>query len=87
MTDSSPPETTELLVASIWKKVLGVEKISGTDSFFEIGGDSMMMVDMLVELGSVLNAEIDPTLLFTDATLHGFSSLVASSVNQSGNKG
>jgi acyl carrier protein len=74
--------STELLIASIWTRILGVEEIAATDSFFEIGGDSMMMVDMLVELGSALKTEIDPTLLFTDATLRGFSSLVASSVSQ-----
>lgn len=39
-----PNTTTERLLASIWKEVLGVENISKNDDFFSIGGDSVSSI-------------------------------------------
>lgn len=41
----APPTTaTERLVAEVWQDVLGVDKVGVDDSFFELGGNSLLVV-------------------------------------------
>ena len=69
----------EARVEAVWKEMLNVEGIAPDQSFFEAGGDSLLMIDMLFRLNSELGVEIDPGFLFEDPTLHGFSALIAAS--------
>ncbi|HVQ95878.1 MAG TPA: amino acid adenylation domain-containing protein, partial [Mycobacteriales bacterium] len=49
--DGVPPRTpTEERVAAIWQQVLGVERLSVTASFFDLGGDSIRAVSLVGEL-------------------------------------
>lgn len=45
----APQNETEELIASMFKKILHLEEISVTDSFFEIGGDSLTAMKLQVE--------------------------------------
>jgi len=40
----APRTGDELVLAEVWKEVLGVESISVTHTFFELGGDSLLIV-------------------------------------------
>jgi amino acid adenylation domain-containing protein len=43
-----PPRTaTEELVAGIWAEVLGVERVGVEDNFFDTGGDSLLMMQVI----------------------------------------
>ncbi|MFI6479291.1 amino acid adenylation domain-containing protein [Nonomuraea sp. NPDC050663] len=43
--DSRPPQTrVERALATIWEEILGVEGISATDNFFDLGGNSLTAV-------------------------------------------
>ncbi|QUH28821.1 non-ribosomal peptide synthetase [Vallitalea guaymasensis] len=50
-------ETQEKLV-SIWRNVLGINKIGINDNFFNIGGDSLNAVRIISEIQKELNVEI-----------------------------
>ncbi len=39
-----PESEVELLIADIWRKILGIDRIGVNDSFFELGGNSMLLV-------------------------------------------
>jgi len=41
---------TEKLIIDIWKKNLGVEKIGIHDNFFEVGGNSLLLIQVLSQL-------------------------------------
>lgn len=43
----APSTVTEKYLANIWSEVLGVKKIGLTDNFFEIGGDSIISIQMV----------------------------------------
>ena len=43
----SPRSTTERKILDIWLEVLGVDQLSVTDNFFEVGGDSLLMTTVL----------------------------------------
>ena len=67
---------TEVVIKSIWSELLEVDDIERNQSFFELGGNSLTMIDMLSEVGKAFEVDLDPSLLFEDASLHGFSKLV-----------
>ena len=64
-------------VTQIWSHILTNFSIGPDDNFFDLGGDSLQMMDMLFTLSKKYGTEIDPQLLFEDASLRGFSALVA----------
>jgi hypothetical protein len=37
-------------IAEIWRRLLGVEEVSPDDDFFDLGGDSLLAIDMLNEV-------------------------------------
>lgn len=67
---------TEKAVSTVWRALLKSENIRPEDNYFELGGDSLMMIDMLAQVGTVLNVEIDPGALFEDSSLRGFARIV-----------
>jgi acyl carrier protein len=72
------PTPTETAIAQIWEETLEIQGILPDQSYFDLGGDSLRMIDMLLTVGQNLGRDVDPTLLFEDATLRGFSRLVDS---------
>jgi amino acid adenylation domain-containing protein/FkbH-like protein len=53
-----PATSTEAAVAAIWGEVLGLEAVGANDDFFELGGDSLMAVQAISRIGSVLGLEL-----------------------------
>jgi acyl carrier protein len=41
-----PKTANEQLLASLWKELLGIARVRTSDNFFDIGGHSLMAVDM-----------------------------------------
>ena len=50
---------TEKQLEKIWTKALGLEKISATSNFFEIGGDSLASIRIVSDIYSALNIKIE----------------------------
>lgn len=76
LTDDARDDTTQR-VAAIWRSVLGVERIGLHASFFDIGGNSLLGLEMLLrvqrEFGRRMPTRmlIDaPTIALLSATLH-----------------
>lgn len=47
---SAPQNTTQQVLAEIWQSVLGLEKVGITDNFFEIGGDSILSIQVVARI-------------------------------------
>lgn len=45
-----PKSNSETLVAEIWKKALGITEVGRKDNFFDIGGHSLLVIQVLKEL-------------------------------------
>lgn len=43
---TAPATETELAISKIWREVLGLERISTTDDFFRVGGDSILSIQV-----------------------------------------
>lgn len=53
-----PANDIEEKLAVIWQEVLGVELVGVTHSFFELGGNSVLMMQIIAKIGKELKAEI-----------------------------
>ena len=55
-----PPTTkTEKKLAQIWQAILGIEKISSTENFFENGGNSLKGIRLITRVFKEFNVKID----------------------------
>lgn len=78
--DVAPRNDVERAVAAIWEEVLGVHSLGVTDSFFELGGNSLLAGIVIARCSEMFNVDLDwGVLLFgADPTVEGFShSIVA----------
>ncbi|QOT00426.1 amino acid adenylation domain-containing protein [Brevibacterium sp. JNUCC-42] len=66
----------EQKVASCWKEVLGVQQVSADDSFYEMGGDSLLITQLISRLERVLPVKMDMQVFFEADLFSEFVGLV-----------
>ena len=73
-TELIPPDSDlEKSLVGIWAELLNHENIGIHDNFFEVGGNSLLVVKLQSELRSVLGKEIPVTKLFQYTTIHALA--------------
>jgi tyrocidine synthetase-3 len=65
----APKSHTEKTIADIWKQVLGLEKVGTLDNFFEIGGNSLDIIQVNSQLNESLNKNIPVVTMFRYPTI------------------
>ncbi|WP_165961044.1 non-ribosomal peptide synthetase [Actinocrispum wychmicini] len=69
-----PPSTPlQRQLARIWQDVLGVDRVSVHDSFFDIGGNSMSLVRVFGHLTTIASHEVTLVELYQFPTIAGFA--------------
>lgn len=63
-----PENETEVQLLNIWKKILGVEKVSTSDNFFDIGGNSLTSIKLEIE-AKKLGFDISIADIFQNQTI------------------
>ena len=69
----TPQTPLEEEVASVWKEVLGLERVGVNENFFEIGGHSLLATRVIMLLRSRLGLSISLRLLFEYPTIAGMA--------------
>src|SRR5262249_32264250 len=64
----APRNSVEQLLANIWTKVLGVKQVGIHDSFFKLGGDSILSLQ-IVSRANQAGLRLTPKLLFQHQTI------------------
>ncbi|WP_369166528.1 amino acid adenylation domain-containing protein [Streptomyces sp. R28] len=73
--ETPPPATpTEHTLARIWSTLLDAPAVSREDDFFELGGDSIMVLELFARLRKELPAVPRPTTVYTHRTLSALAS-------------
>jgi amino acid adenylation domain-containing protein len=72
----APRGALEALLASIWAEVLGVERVSVEDSFFDLGGNSLMATQVATLVQEVLPVKLPLRNVFEAPTVAGIAKLV-----------
>jgi amino acid adenylation domain-containing protein len=71
-----PRSAAELLVATIWSELLGVERIGVDDNFFELGGHSLVGARVLARLHEMGGAALSMRDVFDAPTLRALAARV-----------
>jgi len=69
----APGSSLEKIIANTWEEVLGLEKVGVNDNFFEVGGDSIKIIELNHKLKTVLNREIPVQIMFSYSTVASLS--------------
>ncbi len=65
----APVTLTEEIVAGIYAQVLGIERVGVDDSFFDMGGDSLLAMRVIASVNKSLNAGVSVRALFEAPTV------------------
>ncbi|MDQ4031964.1 MAG: amino acid adenylation domain-containing protein, partial [Actinomycetota bacterium] len=74
----APRTDVERVVAEIWAEVLGVDRVGVEDSFFELGGDSILSIRVISRLRATFGVDLSPRVLFTHPTVAGLAAALPS---------
>ncbi|MFB7476208.1 amino acid adenylation domain-containing protein [Kitasatospora sp. NPDC056184] len=77
-TGTGPGSAVEAGVAQLWSELLGVEEVGPGDDFFDLGGNSLLAMEMLARARIVFGIDVTRIRLLTrallrDATLRAFA--------------
>jgi amino acid adenylation domain-containing protein len=74
---AAPKTPTELALARIWCKLLGVDQIGIHENFFAIGGHSLLAVRMVNEIKRQLAPDMPVRILFQHSTIHDLARVLS----------
>jgi thioesterase domain-containing protein/acyl carrier protein len=73
----NPPETeAERVLASVWTRLLDVSSVVREDSFFDLGGDSLSAVELLIAVQNAFGVRLSPDDILRKPTLAGLGAEV-----------
>lgn len=85
-----PQNDEERKIASVWQSLLGVEQVGVNDNFFDLGGHSILLVQVRLRLQEMFQREIPLVLMYAHPTIGslakylGGSQSTGSDSNQAG---
>ncbi|MGL5795317.1 MAG: phosphopantetheine-binding protein, partial [Waterburya sp.] len=65
----APRSLLEKQLAKIWAEVLGLERIGINDNFFDLGGHSLLITQLLAKVRNAFNVELPLKDLFNNPTI------------------
>jgi hypothetical protein len=68
-----PRTEAERLVASVWQRILLIDKVGIHDNLFELGGHSLLMIRMQYELERIFERKLSIVELFQYPTIHSLA--------------
>jgi amino acid adenylation domain-containing protein/thioester reductase-like protein len=80
----APRTPVEQKLASLWQQILGIETIGTTDNFFDLGGHSLLVAQLVANVQEIFQVELPLIHLFQTPTLEGLAATIATS-QQAGN--
>lgn len=66
---TAPESATEKQLVSLWGKLLGIEGIGIHDSFFELGGNSLLLTQLVAMIRRTFQAELALSAMFEQPTV------------------
>jgi acyl carrier protein len=69
----APGTDMEIAVADTWKELLNLETVGIHDNFFDLGGNSMLLLKVANKIGETLKREIPYVAMFQYTTIHALA--------------
>jgi acyl carrier protein len=74
----APKSSTEELIAGIWREVLNVAEVGTNDNFFDLGGHSLLTIQVLGKLKPKVTRPLSLVDLFRFPTIHALAAFLES---------
>src|SRR6185437_3328715 len=71
-----PATILEIMLADIYSSLLGTAQVGATDSFFDLGGNSLQAMRLIGVLDQELDVEVDATSVFVAPTPRQLAALL-----------
>jgi acyl transferase domain-containing protein len=75
--NGSPQDEPEQLILEIWQEVFGLEHVGVHDNFFDLGGNSLIGIQLMARLRKKFQMELPMRHLFESPTVAGLASVIA----------
>ncbi|NET60311.1 MAG: acyltransferase domain-containing protein, partial [Symploca sp. SIO2E6] len=72
----APRNKTEQMLVSIWQSLLGFGNISIHDDFFDLGGDSLLAIQLISKLNQTFKVDLDANILLQNTTIAAIATLL-----------
>jgi acyl transferase domain-containing protein/acyl carrier protein len=72
----------ERRIAEVWQRVLGLDEIGLQDNFFDMGGNSLLALQVVSEMSRDLDVQIAPVTLFESPTVSALAKHLAPPVEE-----
>ena len=76
-----PQTEAEVLIAAIWQEILQLEKVGINDNFFDLGGHSLLMVQIYNKLQNIFS-QISMIEMFKYPTVHSLAKRLTQNLNE-----
>lgn len=73
---AAPQTPTEQALAQIWSQVLNIEPVGVNDNFFDLGGQSLLAVQIISKIRAAFQIELNLRTLFDNPTIATFARVV-----------
>jgi amino acid adenylation domain-containing protein len=73
---SDPNQTIEQNLIQIWQKVLQIEAVGITDNFFDLGGNSLVALDLFAQIERIWNKRLFLSILFQSPTIAELANVI-----------
>ncbi|SHM91192.1 non-ribosomal peptide synthetase/MFS transporter [Actinacidiphila paucisporea] len=84
---AEPVTDTQILIADLWGRLLGVPQVGLDDDFFDLGGHSLLAVQMVAGLRRAVGAGVTVMDVFGQRTVRELAELVDVPLDQRGPRG
>jgi acyl carrier protein len=78
---AAPQSPVERKLAEIWAGVLKLEQVGIHDSFFDLGGDSITAIHVMLQVSRAFGVQLPPMALFAKPTIAGLASHIEEAVS------
>ena len=73
----APRNSTELKLVQLWSKVLGIESIGIRDNFFDLGGQSLMVMSLFTQIEQTFGKTLPLATLLKSPTIEQLAEILA----------
>ncbi|MFG1797761.1 amino acid adenylation domain-containing protein [Nocardia sp. NPDC049149] len=73
---AEPRGATETALAQVWSALLGVDRVGRDDVFFELGGQSVIAVQLIARIGAVFDVAMPVPAVFEATTLRALAARI-----------
>lgn len=74
----APENDIEKEIAKVWQSILGISGIGALDNFTELGGNSLLAVQVVSIVSGIFEVDIRVDLFYQDQTIRGMANLLVS---------